>query len=113
MQMPIKLTSVELEELRKSFADLLNYDSEDPTDQIDPLTYRHPDGDGCLHFAALRGDYRAMELLLQAGLDVNQQGDMGNTALHHAKRKGYRDLVDLLIAYGASENIPNAFGMLP
>jgi hypothetical protein len=39
-----------------AFADLLNYEAQDPTSPIDPLTYRAPDGDTCLHIAAHRGD---------------------------------------------------------
>lgn len=111
--MRIKLTKNELDELKKSFSDLLNYDSEDPTEPIDPLTYHQPDGDSCLHIAALRGDCRAAELLLKAGVDVNKLGDMGSTALHHAKRKGYDNLVNLLLENGASTDIKNAFGKLP
>ena len=108
--MRYKLTVEELGELKEAFSDLLNYDSDDPSDPIDPLTYRLPDGDNCLHIAAQRGNYRAAELLLKAGVNVNQIGDMGSTALHYAKRKGFDDLVKLLLEHGASMEIKDLFG---
>lgn len=111
--MPVKLSEDELNELRESFRHSLNYESEDPTDPIDPLTYRQPDGDSCLHIAAHRGDLRSAELLLKAGLDVDQAGDMGCTPLHYAKQMGHGEVVALLLDYGASTNIRNRFGKLP
>lgn len=99
-----------LEELRARFSDLLNYDSEDPLEPINPLTYRTPEGDTCLHLAATRGDRRSVELLLDAGLDINQKGDMGNTVLHYAKRHGHEDIAKILIERGADPDIKNEFG---
>jgi ankyrin repeat protein len=107
------LSSSELAELQSAFRDMTNYDSEDPCDPIDPLTYRRPDGDTCLHIAAHRGNRRAVELLLKAGLDVDDRGDMGCTALHYAEYAKARDVVALLLAYGASREIRNEFGKLP
>lgn len=109
----MKLNKNEIEELANAFQDLLNYDSDDPTEPINPLTYVDPDGDNCLHIAASRGNYRAVELLLKAGLDVNQVGDMGCTALHYANMKGHKDIIRLLLAHGASVKIMNEFGKLP
>ena len=43
--------------------------------------------------------------LLAAGKPVNERGDMGATALHWACWKGYADLVELLLAHGASLTI--------
>lgn len=111
--MPRQLTFSELQELKKAFGDLLNYESEDPTDPIDPLTHRQPDWDGCLHIAAMRGDRRSAELLLQAGVDINQQGDMGCTPLHYATKLGNKDVADLLIDHGASTTIRDEFRKLP
>ena len=72
--------------------------------------------DGCdyiLHIAARWGDYRAVELLLEAGMDVNILGDMDYTALHHAKLGGHENIVQLLLERGASTTLRNAFGILP
>jgi len=107
--MPSHLAASEIAELSRAFGDLINYDSDDPTAPIDPLTYRSPEGDTCLHVAALRGDLRAIELLLKAGLDVNQHGDMGNTPLHYAKAP---NVVAFLISRGASPDLLNEFGAM-
>lgn len=105
-----QLTAGELSELQSAFRDLLNYEADDPTAPIDPLSHVTPEGDTCLHIAALRGDVRSIDLLLKAGLDVNRQGDMGYTPLHYART---RAVVDLLLAHGASTSIKNEFGSSP
>ena len=103
------IEETELKELRERFSDLLNYEVDDPLGQIDPLTYLSPEG-ACLHIAALRGDYRAVELLVKAGMDINQPGDMGNTPLHYAKKYGNIDIAKLIVLNGASTNSVNDFG---
>ena len=99
-----------LKELQDKFSDLLNDDAEDPFEPIDPLTYHSPEGDSCLHLAAIRGDCRALELLLDAGLDINEPGNVGNTALHYAIKYQHDDAVDLLVKRGAGTDIKNEFG---
>lgn len=111
--MNTRLSESEMDELKRAFEDLLNYESDDPTDKIDPITYREPGGDNCLHIAAHRGDYKSIELLLKAGVDVNDKGDMGCTALHYAKMKGDEKVIQLLLSHGASTTIKNEFGELP
>ena len=111
--MTSSLSSVELAELQAAFADVINYDSDNPSDPIDPLTYRAPDRDTCLHIAARRRNRRAVELLIKAGADVNDQGDMGSTALHYAEYAKAEDVVALLLAHGASRSIRDEFGKLP
>lgn len=111
--MSTKLTNDELAELRQIFRDLTNYDSNDPTEPIDPLTWQEADGENCLHYAARWGNSRAVELLLKAGLDVNEQGDTGYTALHYARHYKHDDVAELLLEHGASEDIRNEFGKLP
>ena len=103
----MKLSTSEMDELIAEFKDLINYESEDPCESIDPLTYVSPDGDTCLHIAALRGNLRAVELLIKAGVDVNQQGDIGYTPLHYAKTQS---VINCLLENGASTSIVNEFG---
>ena len=108
-----KLSESEINELNIAFADLLNYEAEDPTDKIDPINYKEPGGDTCIHIAAHRGDYRSVELLLKSGVDVNSKGEMGCTALHYAKMNGNEDVIQLLLSHGASTKIKNEFGEYP
>jgi ankyrin repeat protein len=104
------LSEVEVQELQKKYSYLVNYESEDPDAPIDPLTYVDSNGDALLHIAAQNGDLRTVEMLLKAGVDVNQVGDMGNTALHYAKAE---DVASLLLAHGASIEVRNEFGQRP
>ena len=96
--------------LKLAFADLMNLQSDDPLAPVDPLTYREPSGDTCLHIAAIRGDLRATQLLLSAGLNINLQGDMGNTPLHYAHSFKRSSVEQLLINSGADKNLVNEFG---
>lgn len=109
----MNLGEAEIDELQKKYYYLTNYQSENVDDPIDPLTYVDSNGDYLLHIAARLGDLRTVELLLNAGVHVNQLGDMGNTALHYAKKKNKEDVYKLLLAHGASRNIRNEFGKLP
>ncbi|WP_310446765.1 ankyrin repeat domain-containing protein [Thiobacillus sp.] len=99
-----------MKELKQAFDDLLNYEAEDPLEPIDPITYRTPEGDSCLHIAAARGDLHSVKLLVEAGLDINQRGDMGNTPLHYATKKGHKNVVIFLLDRGASPGLVNEFG---
>jgi ankyrin repeat protein len=100
----------EMDYLRRAFSDLVNYGADDPLAPVDPVTYKTPEGDSCLHIAAARGDLRSVKLLLDAGLDVNQVGDMGNTPLHYANKNKQRDAVEFLLSRGANRDAINDFG---
>ena len=99
-----------LRELRKIFSDLLNHSAKDPLQGIHPLEWRSPEGDSCLHYAAMRGDDLATKLLLELGADPNQQGDLGMTAMHYASAKGHTSVVDALLEAGADPTILDEFG---
>lgn len=105
-----QLSELELAELKSAFRDLVNYEAEDPCAPIDPLTYRSPDGDTCLHVAAMRGNLRVVQLLIKAGIDVNTRGDMGYTPLQYAATS---EVVDFLLKSGADPHIKNEFGSSP
>ena len=104
------LTEAEVRELQAKYSGLTNYEAEEPDAPIDPLTYVDSNGDTLLHMASQRGDIRTVELLLRAGIDVNQIGDMGNTALHYAETE---EMARLLLRHGASAEISNEFGKRP
>ncbi|MCG7981432.1 MAG: ankyrin repeat domain-containing protein [Candidatus Thiodiazotropha lotti] len=109
----MKLTEIEYLELKDIFQDVPNYESEDPLEPIDPLVYEAPDGDTCMHIAARRGDVRAMELLVKAGLDVNSIGDIGCTPLHYAVSSRNQNAIKFLLDHGASTAIKNELGLFP
>lgn len=110
MNSPTVLTEAERAELALVFRDVINYESDDPFTPIESLTYRAPDGDTCLHIAAHRGNLRAVQLLVRAGLNVNDLGDMGYTPLQYARTQ---EVVDFLLQNGADPNIKNEFGQSP
>ena len=53
--------------------------------------------------AALLSNYKAAELLLEAGADPNAEATNGVTPLAYAKQKPYPELIELLKRYGAKE----------
>lgn len=110
--MASELTTAEREELEGLFHEyyLINYEHDDPCAPVDPLTYVAPDGDTGLHIASRRGDLRAVELLIKAGLELNRQGDMGYTPLHSASTP---EIVALLLSKGARVDVINEFGKSP
>lgn len=103
----------DLECLKKIFSDLINYESSNPLDEIDPLTYELPEGDSCLHIGVGRGNIRAVKLLIEAGLDINKKGDMSLTPLHVAYRERQFEIAQLLIENGADVNAVDEFGRTP
>jgi ankyrin repeat protein len=107
------LSSEDVQAIRDKYPELREYPSDDLDEPIDPLTFVDPTGDSVLHIAARAGDLRTVELLVRAGVDVNQIGDMGCTALHYAKMKNREDVYSYLVAHGASTSIRNEFGLLP
>lgn len=112
-QLPMIDRDHAIAEIQARLSDVLNYDTEDPMTPIDPISYRTPEGDSCLHLACVRGDIKAAEILIGLGLDVNSAGDLGNTPLHYAKTYGYSELADLLVRHGADATCVNELGTAP
>lgn len=52
-------------------------------------------------------------ILLEHGVDVNARGMWQETALHVAANNGFGEMVQLLLANGASVNPVNGFGSTP
>ena len=55
----------------------------------------------------------AVRLMLQIGFDIEARGDDDSTALNRAAVRGFADLIELLLAQGASLEAKNAFGGRP
>jgi ankyrin repeat protein len=56
------------------------------------------------------GDNLAVQLFLQAGMDVNAQDKEGSTALMHAVAGHHMDIVKILLANGVDVNAKDAVG---
>ena len=63
--------------------------------------------------AARKGDARAVQALLQQGLDVDGWDTSGTPALHWAVRVNDHDLVDVLLSAGADQNGTNRYAQAP
>lgn len=70
--------------------------------EIGPHT-RSRVGDTPLHIAAICGDIKAVDLLLDAGADINAQGETNYTALHYAVEQQHPEVVRLLLERGADK----------
>ena len=69
------------------------------------------DGMTALHWAALTGNERLVELLIYAGANVHALTRLGNyTPLHLASKEGEAVVVEALLAAGADPNAPTATG---
>lgn len=107
--MSITLNQEAVTNLQNKYSYLTNYGSSDPEEPIDPLAYVDSNGDHLIHIAAQLGDVETLSLLLDAGININQTGDMGNTALHCAYSSEQLEAVELLLKRGASTTILNKF----
>src|SRR5260370_40693086 len=67
-------------------------------------------GDTPLHIATRRGNLRIIQLLLDAGADVDARGEYGHTPLHEAVGRGNLAAVQLLLQRGATRSIRNDWG---
>jgi ankyrin repeat protein len=109
----MKIDPAKIKELQDKYHYLVNYESSDPNEPINPLTYVDSGGGGLMHIAAQLGDLSTISFLISAGLDVNKSGDMGFTALHYAYDGKHRWVIDFLLNNGASVKLRNEFGKLP
>jgi len=78
---------------------------------VDCLNGKAPNGDGgntALWFAAqgpAASGLEVVQILVEAGADINRQCEHGRTALHMASAWGHLDVVKYLLARGADETI--------
>lgn len=110
--MSINLTKSEIEEIQRKYGYLVNYESNDPSEPIDPLTYTDSGGDHLLHIAAFRGDLHTVEVLVKIGIDVNMRGELGCTPLHYARMGQHKDVIEFLIKRGAQPSLKNELGVM-
>lgn len=70
-------------------------------------------GDTPLHIAVVQNDLEAIELIVDAGGDVNATDEEGYTPLHEAVEQGNDSAVHLLLRLGASVNAKKNNGYTP
>jgi ankyrin repeat protein len=71
---------------------------------------RRSDEDTPLHVICRWGDISALDLLIDAGADVNAKGDMGYTPLHVAVGSNHMRCAQRLLRAGAMTDVKNEFG---
>lgn len=69
------------------------------------------EGNSLLALAVQQDDEKMMELLINRGMNLNQQNYDGNTALHYAVSMKNMKAGDLLLKNGADEDIRNNQGL--
>lgn len=67
------------------------------------------DGDTPLHVVVWRNDLHAVQMLLEAGANVNAIGDMSETPLHVAIRQESITIVEALLNAGARTDLRSEF----
>ena len=77
------------------------------------LFFKDPLDRTLLYIAARNGHVSICEYLINKGINVNEIQKTGSTALHGAAYYGQKNVVKLLLNYGAKTNIKNNFGHLP
>lgn len=77
--------------------------------------FRDTFGRTLLHSAACNGRTSIVRLLLQTcqDLNINAQGNAGETALHDSVRRDYLETTKALLEFGARTDVPNNAGRTP
>ncbi|CAH1783918.1 unnamed protein product [Owenia fusiformis] len=75
---------------------------------ITPKTRRTP-----VHYAVTGNNLACLEMLLNAGAEVNRSDAFGNTACHYAAEDGSCDILDYLILRAACIDIPDMTNKTP
>ena len=65
------------------------------------------EGNNLMIIATMSGSKSICDLLLQKGVDENFQNSNGDTPLHCAVLNRFHQVVDVLLSFGANENINN------
>ncbi|MDG6894308.1 ankyrin repeat domain-containing protein [Volucribacter amazonae] len=97
---------------RKELLELFNKYQKHPDflEEISDINQKNIDGDNMLHIATRKKDIHDIKVLIEYGINIDDQGDLGYTAIHYACINGYQDIVELLLFYGANPNIKDEFG---
>ena len=104
----------DVDELLRYLAKSWPFDLEDPFKEKEiSVSASVPGGDTPLHFVAAWDDVRGIELLAQAGAEVDACGDMSYTPLATAVARGNVAATRALLRLGASPHVMTEFGHTP
>ena len=83
--------------------------------EVDPANAQITDAQGytALHWASIRGHWRIVSELVEAGAPVNAVGSDGGTPLHWACHHDQPEMINLLIDNGADLDVANRWGRTP
>ena len=70
-------------------------------------------GDTALHLAALWGDVRGVQLLLDAGAFIDEQNELGRSPLYYAILEGHDSVAEYLLESGADPDQSTELGFTP
>lgn len=71
------------------------------------LEIKNIDGNTALWNACFGQDYKCVELLVDAGINLDTTNDNGVTALMYCASAGKEDMVKLLLEFGADKEVKN------
>jgi ankyrin repeat protein len=88
----------------------INFQNFDQHKELSAPIYQ---GMTALHLAGIHGCKKTAKLLLERGIDVSIQDEVGSTALHWTSIEGRTKIITMLLEYGADSNLQNKMGTLP
>ena len=68
---------------------------------FDSISATNTFGDNALHCLCVRGDFESVKILVENGIDINQEGEFGYSPLDEAEHRGYTEIADYLKNNGA------------
>jgi hypothetical protein len=81
----------------QALKDLPGFEDIDPSN----INSTNHEDENALHVAIHRDDTESAKLLIEAGIDIHQPGDLGHTPLHEACVWGNMEVVRMLVERGA------------
>lgn len=104
------MVSRSLQEVLQSISDVMFPANPEQCPAVDSVGY---DGDSPLHVLGWRNDLEGVQVLIDAGANVNATGEMDETPLHVAVTQQNVSIARALLAAGARDDVRCEFGDTP